>query len=94
MQKIILFIEPCDDAFDTPEKIGHLFMNRFSVDEDASFEVLNVLELGKASSDFQTISYFHATKYENFENEREEKGLGLGSMVNMLEHKSKITFSV
>ena len=31
MQKIVLFIEPNDDAFLTPAKIGHLFMNRFAI---------------------------------------------------------------
>ena len=31
MQKIVLFIEPNDDAFVTPFKIGHLFMNRFNI---------------------------------------------------------------
>ena len=46
MQKIVLFIEPSDDEFSKPVKIGHLFMNRFAVDEDAAFEVINVLELG------------------------------------------------
>ena len=27
MQKIVLFIEPSDAVFETPFKIGHLFMN-------------------------------------------------------------------
>ena len=40
MQKIVLFIEPSDDAFDTPFKIGHLFMNRFIIEEKANFENL------------------------------------------------------
>ena len=78
MQKIVLFIEPNDDAFFTPEKIGHLFMNRFSVDEDASFEVLNVLELGKTSN---KISRAKDPDYANFENERKEKGMGLAIIV-------------
>ena len=45
MQKIVLFIEPNGDAFKTPSKIGHLFMNRFAIDEEAGFEVVKVLEL-------------------------------------------------
>ena len=48
-QKIVLFIEPSDDAFSTPSKIGHLFMNRFVVDEDPGFEIVKVLELEKTS---------------------------------------------
>ena len=47
MQKIVLFIEPNDDAYSTPFKIGHLFMNRFAVDENVSFEIIKVLELRK-----------------------------------------------
>ena len=47
MQKIVLFIEPSDKAHRTPLKAGHLFMNRFAIDEDAGFEIINVLELEK-----------------------------------------------
>ena len=82
MQKIVLFIESSDDAFQTPEKICHLFMNRFSVDEDASFEILNVLELGKAS---EKMSDPNDPQYANFENERNEKGMGLVNMLCILE---------
>ena len=49
MQKLVLFIEPNDDAFNTPLKIGNLFMNRFAVDEDAASEVLKIFELEKTS---------------------------------------------
>ena len=48
-QKIVLFIEPNDNAFETPLKIGNLFMNRFAVDEDAATEILKIFELGKYS---------------------------------------------
>ena len=82
MQKIVLFIEPFDDAFVTPAKIGHLFMNRFGVDEDAAFEVINVLELGKTS---EKMSYPKHPEYPNFENERKEKGMGLLNMICILE---------
>ena len=71
-QKIVLFIEPSDDAFDTPSKIGHLFMNRFAVDEVAGFEILKVLELGKSSAG---MSFLGHPEYKDFENERQQKGL-------------------
>ena len=45
MQKIVLFIEPCEDAWFTPLKIGNSFMNRFAVDEDTGFEILQIFEL-------------------------------------------------
>ena len=82
MQKIILFIEPNEDAWFTPAKIGDLFMNRFAVDEDTAFEVINVLELGKTSA---KMSRLKDPQYENFENERKEKGMGFVSMVCILE---------
>ena len=44
-QKIILFIEPSDKAYDTPAKIGNLFMNRFAIDEYASHEILKIYHL-------------------------------------------------
>ena len=74
MQKIVLFIKPRDDAFSTPTKIGHLFMNRFAVDEDAGSEIIKVLELGKSSYKMSDPDH---TEYENFENERQQKGMDL-----------------
>ena len=49
MQKIVLFIEPSEEACETPLKIGNLFMNRFAVDEDAASEILKIFELEKYS---------------------------------------------
>lgn len=46
MQKIILFIESTDNAYMKPEKIGDIFMNQFSIDENASCEILKRFELG------------------------------------------------
>ena len=74
MQKIVLFIEPSDDAFQTPEKIGHLFMNRFSIDEDPGFEMIKVLELDKTS---WKMSDPRDAEYKKFETERKQKGIDL-----------------
>ena len=30
-QKIVLFIEPAEKAWEKPSKIGNLFMNRFAI---------------------------------------------------------------
>ena len=73
MQGIVLFIERSYDAFATPLKIGHLFMNRFAIDEDASFEILSVLELEKTS---MKISWPDDYEYKNNETERKVKGMG------------------
>ena len=74
MQGIVIFIEPSDDAFNTPSKIGHLFMNRFAIDEDAGFEILNVLELEKTS---YKMSRPKDPKYKNYEIGRIVKVMGL-----------------
>ena len=49
MQKIVLFIEPSEETYNTPLKIGNLFMNRFAVDEEAGSEILKIFELEKFS---------------------------------------------
>ena len=74
MHKIVLFIEPTDDAFSTPSKIGHLFMNRFAIDEDASFEIIKVFELEKTSLRMSSPKH---PDYIFFENERKQKGMDL-----------------
>ena len=72
--KIVLFIEPNDNAFYKPMNIGHLFMNRFAIDEEAGLEIINVLELEKTSVD---ISYIKNAQYKSNENERIVKGMDL-----------------
>ena len=74
MQKIVLFIEPNEDAFQTPLKIGNLFMNRFAVDEDAASEILKIFELEKTSWE---MCYHKHPNYKNFIEERKQKGKDL-----------------
>ena len=64
MQKIVLFIDPTFDAFDKPFNIGHLFMNRIAVDEDAASEILKICELAPSSWNI------------SFANDCREKGFG------------------
>ena len=63
MQKIVLFIEPSDDAWRTPLKIGNLFMNRLAVEEGAASEVLKIFELEKTSL---AMSHHRHPNYKNF----------------------------
>ena len=74
MQKIVLFIEPSGHAFETPLKIGNLFMNRFAVDEDGASEILKIFELDKTSF---KMAYPDNSEYGNFEEERKQKGMDL-----------------
>ena len=66
MHKIVLFIEPNDETFYTPFKIGNMFINRFAVDEDAAFEILKVFELEKTPN-----------PYKNLKEKRRLKGMDL-----------------
>ena len=74
MQKIVLFIEPNDDAWVTPLKIGNLFMNRFAVEEDAASEILTILELEKTSL---KMCYSKDPEYKDFKDARNKKGMNL-----------------
>ena len=76
MQKIVLFIEPNEDACMTPFKIGHLFMNRFSIGEEANFEIVKIFELGQSSSKMADEEH---SEYSNFEENRNQKGMSLST---------------
>ena len=75
MQKIILFVEPNDDAFSTPAKIGDIFMNRFAIDEEISCEILKRFELGKTSLE---MTWY---KQKNFVEEQKQKGMDHYSVI-------------
>ena len=81
MQKIVLFIEPIDELFSTPLKIGNLFMNRFAVDEDAASEILKIFELEKTSLEMSDSVH---PNYKNFSDERKQKGKDLNNEINWI----------
>ena len=72
MQKIILFVEPIDDTFMTPAKVGSMFINRFAIDENAASEILNIFELAKTSV---KMSLPADQNYKDFTEERQQKGM-------------------
>ena len=74
MQKIVLFIEPSEEEYHTPSKIGISFLNRFAIDEDAATEILKIFELGKTS---WKMSYPYDNEYKDFVEERKQKGMDL-----------------
>ena len=53
MQKIVLFIEPQNEKYMTPSKIGNLFINRFSIDEDGGHEILGIYYLENSFKDYK-----------------------------------------
>ena len=48
-QNIILLIEPCDEKWNCPFKIGKLYMNKLAINEDDAHEILFVGQLLKSS---------------------------------------------
>ena len=73
MHQVIFMIEPNDDKYWTNEKIGNIFMNRFTIDEDAAFEILQIFELQK-TSEYMALDGHPIQK--DFSLEIEQKGMG------------------
>ena len=74
MQKNVLFIEPCDNAYITPFKAGHLFMNRFGIEEEANFEIVKIFELGKS---WEMVNPYRP----EFAGDRKQKGMSLSTFI-------------
>ena len=51
MQNLVVFMEPSKEAWRTSLKAGNMILNRFCIDEDASFELSGVNYLKKSSED-------------------------------------------
>ena len=49
MQNLVVLMEPSEDGFDASLKTGNMILNRFSIDEDAAFELSGVIYLKKSS---------------------------------------------
>ena len=49
MQNLVIFIEPSEYAYDISLRDVNKFLNRFSIDEDAAFELSAVHYLKKSS---------------------------------------------
>ena len=49
MQNLVVFMEPSENASETPLKGGNMILNRFCIDEDAAFELSGVNSLKKES---------------------------------------------
>ena len=67
---ILLFLEPSQDTWLTPLNIGHLFVNRFAIDEDAGFEIQGIHFLRESSF---KMSNPEEKEYPDFALKRTEK---------------------
>ena len=50
MQNLVLLVEPPEDEYKISLKAGNMCMNRFCIDEDASFELSGVYYLKQPSN--------------------------------------------
>ena len=53
MQNLVLLMEPSEDAYDIDLKGGNMCLNRFSIDEEAAFEISGVHYLKKKCYEIQ-----------------------------------------
>ena len=72
MQNLVLLMEPSEDAYEISLKGGNMCMNRFCIDEDATFELSGVHYLKKSSDEI-----FYE---KEFDLERKSKGKGYLSL--------------
>ena len=50
-QKIVIFYEKCDDAFDLPSKATSIIFNLLSINEDNQFEIGSINEIENIDGD-------------------------------------------
>ena len=61
MQNLVLLMEPSEDAANIDLKGGNMCLNRFSIDEEAAFEISGV-------------HYLEEKSYDNIDDELKGKG--------------------
>ena len=68
MQNLVVLMEPSEDTWNSSLKAGNMILNRFCIDEDATFELSGVNYLKKSSLEMID------GKTREFEAERKLKG--------------------
>ena len=69
---LVIFLEPSEDYYFTPLKIGMRFFNRVAMDENAGLEIISVYNLKQSS---WKMTYPDHNEYKDFEIQRTTKGL-------------------
>ena len=70
--QILLLIESSEDQFTCATKIGNLYINRLAIDEEAAFEVIQILEFQKSFYKMEERSH---GKFKDYADKRKLKGL-------------------
>ena len=62
MQNLVFLMEPSEDAQNVSLKGGNMCLNRFCIDEDASFELSGVHYLKKSSQNMRNLHRYLAER--------------------------------
>ena len=82
-QNIILIIEPPNEPWVFPSKIGNSYINRFTIDEDAAFELLGIYYLSNELVITKTQSGIRKRKSQ------ESRAYDLKTLTNAIQNASK-----
>ena len=62
MRNIVLLIDPPKDGSDISLKAGNMILNRFCIDEEASFETTGIYYLNELEKDYSMVGRYDETK--------------------------------
>ena len=72
MQNLVVLMEPYEDAYQISLKGGNMILNRFCIDEDASFELSGVNYLKPSSRNMSNFFTCYYNDYRNYNDYRIE----------------------
>ena len=88
MQNITFFVEPIERPYETSWKMGKLYMNRFTIDENAAFEIQSIYIL----SPMECLAFSHTPDPNKESQDSEIFEAGLRAIAEAGLHESKIHF--
>ena len=96
MQNIVALMEPSEEAWRTPIKVGNMILNRFCIDEDTAFELAGINYLKTSSDEIKRANHGPSgtTAVHEFKLKRKEKGKGvfIHTFIFISLHEQSISF--
>ena len=85
MKDLVFLFDDPEERFATPLKIGNSLLNRFTIDEEASFEILGIHYMTKLEN--ETTDEIRAKNNRFFENEflQKEKEMSYRDLIGLRE---------
>ena len=76
MQNIVALMEPSEETWETPIKVGNMILNRFCIDENTAFELAGINYLKTSSDEIKRANHGPSgtTAVNEFKIKRNEKG--------------------